>query len=837
MMRRLDPREGLPQAGLALEARELRGGEAPEPATESGILLRTGENGEIEVTIGGEEPEQKPEQIPHDANLVRHIPQQILDTMAQELLDGIDADIDSRKDWDDAYVAGLDLLGLKWEDRSLPGSTAKLTGVTYPMFMDALTHFQAGASTEMLPAGGPVKAAIMGDATQDMQARARRKAAYLNFYCTQVDESYYPDFDHMLLMIGFCGNGFKNVYRDPRDKMPVAPEVDADSLIVNYAARSFKDADRITLHHRFSERDIAQMQLDGFYDEDIELGSPLDEEETAIEAALNHISGRIKKLAEGDERHHVFQCHCYWDIEHEGFEHVGRDGKPSGLPIPYVAHIHWQTRKIIGLYRDWRLGDRQHRRKDRFVHYKMFPGFGFYGWGFVQIMGALSKGSISILRQLIDMGSFASFPAWVHAKGVARPDSSTITLGPGQSVEIDTMGMPINQAMMPLPVQQPSEALFKFFQTLVESGRRLSSTTDVAVGDMTAANAPVGTTMAILEQAKRLVTPVQRRLHVSHRKELKLLSRLFAEDPMARYPFELSGQQAMAFGADFADEVNVVPVSDPNVPTKQQRIALSQVKLQIAKEFPTISDPRAAVRQMYQVLEVPENEIAELMPDRTKVLPLDPVSENMRALEHGAIRAGLAQNHVAHFISHISMALTPGLDPVAVQILQAHAQEHLAMHYRQQIEMAIGHPLPQMGVPLPPALENEVALVSAQVAEQVRSKIAIVAAQFSGQAAGDNGAQVMADMAELAFKREDAERKDRAQREENQDQQRRLEAQLADNAAERANRLQVAGLSLRQERIRAGIAARKGADSAFAAHMKHETAKMAAKKKLAGASR
>jgi hypothetical protein len=814
--RRQHPAEGLPDlggepaAGIAIELDE---GDAPTPASESGVLVTTNADGGAEVTFG--EPQGVTlDSVPHDGNLAEVIDKSVLSTIAGELLEGIAADLESRAEWTSAYVNGLELMGLTWEDRSLPNNpNAKLTGVKFPLLLEACIRSQATASYEMLPPGGPVKTQIIGDATPELEAQAERKKAYMNYYLTKVDRGYYDDFDQMLLLVPFCGNGFKKVYRDPRRRRPVAPQIYADDLIVNYNATSLANAERITNRLRYAEREIIRLQLDGFYvDED--LSKPTEPETSQIQAAIDRIDGRSPKFKDGDERHEVYECHCYLDIEVEGLEHVREteDGapEPTGLALPYIAHVHKDSRKIIGLYRNWKAGDPEFERQEYFVHYRFLPGMGFYGWGYVQLLGALAKGSTSILQQLIDTGSFANFPAWAHAKGTTRVDKSTIVVGPGQSVEIDTMGMPIRDALMPFPVREPNPALFQFFNALVEAGRRLGATADMPVGDAPQ-NAPVGTTFALIEQATKVLTTSMRRLHVAMGDELRLLAAEFARDPKAQYPFQIDGKRGVALAADFSAAVDAIPVSDPNVPTKQQRIALAQAKLQVATQFPDITDKRFAVRGMYQSLGVPTSEIDQLVPPEQQVVPLDPVSENMAAAMGRPIRAGLPQNHVAHFISHMAFSATPGLNPMAMQTIQAHAQEHLAMHYRVEIERAIGQPLPPPGMPMPPEIESQVAMVTAEVAEEVRNKITALAAQLAGAGGpgGDGGAAAAVKLAELEYKKEDGERKAQSAREENADQQRRLQAEMANDAAERASKEKVAGINLERTRIQSRTAGLK----------------------------
>jgi hypothetical protein len=776
-----------------------------EGADEDGIRVVTDDDGGATVTfddddapggIGGVDVSQ----LPHDVNLAEYLDEHTLTQIGEQMAEGLEADLDSRKEFDELSQKGAELLGFSIEDREFPFKGA--AGVFHPVMTEAVIRFQATARGEMLPAGGPVREQILGDVTPDLEAKAERKKDYLNYFLTEVDEGYYPEFDKMLMHVGVSGNAFKKVYRDPLRKRPASKFLTADRVVVNYGATSLADADRIHELVPTSRAELIRMQLAGVYRK-VDLGAPAEDEPSDVKQTHDKIDGRHQELAEGDENYQLVETHANVNVEVAGLEHLGPDGQPSDLPLPYVVTWERETRKVVGLYRNWAENDPNYAtgpaRQDYYVHYGLIPGLGFYYFGFAHLLGGIAKGSTMLLRQLIDSGTLANFPGGLRVKGM-KVDDSSITIGPCEFKEIDTGGLPIQDAVMPLPYKDPSEVLVQLLSALVEAAQRLGATADMQVGEGRQ-DAPVGTTVALIEQAMKIMSAIHKRLHVSHRKELRLLSALFGREPGARYPYMVEGRSGAALAEDFTDGmVDTVPVSDPNLPTQAQRLALADAELKLAQQAPQIHDLRTAYAKMYRTLGLSKAEIDTMMPPPQQAMPMDPVSEFQAVLAGKPIAVGHDQNHDAHIAVHMAQLQIPDFNKTpAYQPMLAHAQEHLGMKFRVLAEMALGQPLPQPGAPLPPQLEAQISMAVARSAEQIL-------AQFRSFMDPEHALQHEANQLkakELEIKDEENKRKAVESEAQNRTELVKTSAMIQNDAAERASRERQALLRVEAEKVKA----------------------------------
>jgi hypothetical protein len=746
----------------------------------------------------------------HDGNLAEVLPERLLDRIACDLIEGIEADTKSNADWHAQCEEGVRLLGLKPEQRSEPFDGA--AGVYHPLLLEAVLRFHAGARAEMCPAAGPVRMQVPDGATTAADPVSQRKQAFLNFYLTSVYEGYYDEHDQMLLYLAVYGSCFKKVYNDPLERRPVAPFILPKQLIVSYAADDVETARRVTHETLVSRSDVIRLQLRGVY-RNIDLVEP---DEDAEETIAEVLEGRKRDLILGDDRRTLWEVHCDLDIAHPGIEHVGPDGQPTGLPLPYIVTLDKDSRRVLALRRNWQEGDADCQRRQWFVHYRLMPGLGFYGWGYAHILGSSADAATKLRRQMIDGLTLSNFPGGFRTKGM-RLESNKLSLGPCEFAEVDTGGMPIQQAIMPLPYKEPGGAYGPTLEDIVSSGQRLGGTMDLAVGDGRE-DAPVGTTLALIEKATRIESAIVKRLHAAHRKELRLLAALFAQaPPETQYPFKVGGGAGMALAADFAQTDDIVPVSDPNVPTQTQRLAVAQAKLTLAQSAPPgTHDIRAAYQAVYQAMGIPEADISKLMPPPQQAQPLDPVSENMAAMRNQPLAVGPQQAHAAHIAVHMGMLQAPGVAKLpAAAALVSHIAEHMAWEFRNQAAAALlagGMQLPPPGQPLPPQIENQIAAAVAAKMVQISAQLQQLAGTGMGLdplQAEANRLQEQANQLKAVdqqIKQADAERKAQETARQDQVELFKLAENLKDNAADRQARLAEAQINLEAERIRAAAA-------------------------------
>ena len=643
------------------------------------------------VLVGEIEEEIEVVSVPFDANLADYIDNSDLMRVSSDLVSDIEEDMSSRKDWEDTYKRGIDLLGMEYDERTEPFQGA--TGVVHPLLSESVTQFQAQAYREMLPSGGPVRTQIVGAETPEIVAQADRVTDYMNYMLTYEMEEYDPETDQMLFYLPIVGSTFKKVYFDPLLQRAVSKFVHAEDVVVPYGATDLLTSQRITHIIRMDSNEIRKMQLAGFY-RDVDLPDSENQnnysevQESIDEAQGVQVSGPSQEMT-------LYEVHTSLDLE--GFEDMNVEGEPSGLKLPYIVTILESTGDILAIRRNYDQNDALMRRQQYFVHYKFLPGLGFYGFGLTHMIGGLSQASTSILRQLIDAGTLSNLPAGFKARG-ARIRDEDEPLAPGEFRDIDAAGMDIRQSIMTLPFKEPSGTLYQLLGTLVESGRRFASMADMKISEM-GGETPVGTTMAIMERGTKVMSAIHKRLHYSQKIEFKLLADVFAKFSSPMYPYEVFGGTRDIKQSDFDSKIDVLPVSDPNIFSMSQRIALAQTQLQLVQSNPDIhGGPQGlyqAYRQMYEALGV--TNIDQILPMPPEPQPMNPARENQEALRNQRLQAFAEQNHQAHIEAHTAIIATPVAQANAsiVMTLQGHIQEHIGFMAEQMAQAEITSNMPQ----------------------------------------------------------------------------------------------------------------------------------------------
>jgi hypothetical protein len=737
------------------------------PAMVDGAEFTELDDGGVEIDF---EPEvERLEDAPFDANLALYMDDMDMNTLGETLLSGVEEDKQSRGDWEATMSEGIKLMGLKIEDRQTPFKGA--CGVYDPLMAEAVVRWQAVAAGELMPAAGPVKTQVIGVANEQLEAQASRVQQFMNLYLTELAPEFYEEFDQMLFWLPLVGSTFKKTYQDRLLGRPVSRFVLPDNFIASYGTTDLATSPRFCHITPMSRRNFRLAQLAGVY-RDIDLGDPQadDSSQTPIQAEVDGVQG-VEPGAEGTEEYRIYEV--YADLNLVGYENE------DGIPLPYVVTIEEGTRKVLSVYRNYDEGDPTFQRKNPFTHYKFMPGVGFYGLGYAHLLGNSAKTATSIRRQLIDAGTLNNFPGGLRVKGM-RLEDNNIGIGPTEFREIDTGGLPIQNAIMTMPYKEPSQVSLALLKETYEAARNLANTTEIAVGEGRQ-DAPVGTTVALMEAATRLQSATLKRCHRAFSRELKLIADLFGKYlPDEPYPFPVRGGMAAIMREDFANNIDVIPVSDPNISSSAQRMMRAEALLRFATQQPDQHNLREAYRQMYVEMGVaPEKIELILAPERQKPRPLDPLTENQNAIVGMPLVAGAYQDHDAHIAAHAPIAQD---NP----ILQAHINEHLALKMRQQVEQIIGQPLPPPGMPMPPELENQLAVMVAQAMQQL-------APMYKPQPEIDQMAQV--EMQKLQIKQADNERDAQVELAKAQ-----MEAQT--DAANRASREKIAAMKLQSEALR-----------------------------------
>jgi hypothetical protein len=628
------------------------------------------------VTVDFEPADQRGESDDFYMNLAEEMPDRELSRIAGELMSEFDANKASRQDWEDAYANGLELLGFNYEERSQPFRGA--SGVTHPLLAEAATQFQAQAFNELLPASGPVRTTIMGSETRDKQQQSQRVRQFMNFYITNVMEEYTPELDQMLFYLPLAGSTFKKVYYDETLGRAVSKFIPAEHLVVPYETSDLETCPNITQVLRMSLNDLRKKQVAGFY-LDIPV-LPAQAEADAVTSEIDYIDGISSSQIDYDCT--ILECHV--DLDLEGYEDTDEDGEPTGIKIPYVVTISQDNGKILSIRRNYREEDENRRKIQYFVHYKFLPGFGFYGLGLIHTIGGLSRTATAALRQLIDAGTLSNLPAGFKARGLRIRDDDD-PLQPGEFRDVDAPGGAIRDSLMPLPFKGPDQTLFQLLGFVVDAGQRFATITDMKIGDGNQ-QAAVGTTIALLEQGSRVMSAVHKRLHYAMRLEFKLLSRVMSEFLPQEYPYSVEGEDSSVMASDFDDRIDVVPVSDPNVFSQAQRIALAQTKLQLAGAAPDMHNMYEVYRDMYEALGVRDTDrIMKRIPD-DEPTPKDPAQENIDVMDMIPLHAFEGQEHQAHIMAHMVFGTSPTVSgmPGMAMALQKHIMDHVRIMAREQ---------------------------------------------------------------------------------------------------------------------------------------------------------
>lgn len=693
----------------------------------------------VSIKMDGLEIEFEPRPETGDdfnANLADFIDDGELAAIADELIGDFDEDIASRKDWIQTYVDGLELLGLKIEERAEPWEGA--CGVFHPLLSEALVKFQSETMMSTFPAAGPVKTQIIGKETPEKKDSAQRVQADMNYQLMDVMKEYRPEHERMLWGLGLSGNAFKKVYFDPNLDRQVSIFVPAEDMVVPYGASDLESAERVTHVMRKTENELRRLQVSGFY-RDIDLGPP----NNTLDEVEKKIAEKLGFKASTDTRYKILEMHVELDLV--GYEHRDEKNELTGIALPYVVTIEKGSNQVLAIRRNWEPDDDTYAKRQHFVHYGYVPGFGFYYFGLIHLVGAFAKSGTSIIRQLVDAGTLANLPGGFKARGL-RVKGDDTPIAPGEFRDVDVPSGSIKDNLMALPYKEPSQTLFQLFQTIVEEGRRFANTADLQISDMSA-QAPVGTTLAILERTLKTMSAVQARVHYSMKQELGLLKQIIAAYTPDEYSYEPAEGHRRAKKSDY-DDVDVIPVSDPNASTMAQKIVQYQAVLQLAQGAPQLYNLPLLHRQMLDVLGIKDAEKLVPMPEDQK--PEDPITENQNILKGKPVKAFSYQDHKAHITVHMSAMQDPKImqllqnNPMAQQMQAAmmnHINDHLGMEYRKQIELQLGFNLPpQMDesgddVHINPEVEARLAPMLAQAAQRLLQQNQAEAAQQQAQQA------------------------------------------------------------------------------------------------------
>ena len=653
----------------------------------------------------------------HDANLAEFMGESELDILSRELIAQFESDRQSRADWEDSYIRGLDLLGLKFEDRSTPWEGA--CGVFHPMLSEAVIRFQAQTIQEIYPARGPVKTSIVGKIDEEKTKQAHRVENYLNYLITQRMTEYRTETEKLLFSLPIAGSAFRKVYYDPSLGRPCAMFVPAEDFVVSYGASDLSTCQRATHIMKRTSNDIRKLQVAGFYmNVDLPPPSP---DISEIQQKYNRLTGDSENY-EFDNRHTLLEMHV--DLDLPGFEDTDK-GEPTGIALPYVVTIDKSSRTILSVRRNWYEDDPKKLRREHYVHYQYLPGLGFYGFGLVHMIGGLSKSATSLLRQLVDAGTLANLPGGLKSRGLRIKGDDTPIM-PGEFRDVDVPGGAIRDNITFLPYKEPSNVLYQLLGDIVQEGRRFASAADVKASDING-EAPVGTTLAILEREMKVMSAVQSRVHASVSKELKILSELVKDYGPDVYPYDKDSDPVVK--EDFDDRVDIIPVSDPNAGTMAQRIMQYQAALQLAAQAPQMYDMPLLHRQMLDVLGIQDAD--KIVPTENDIKPTDPVTENMNIINGEPVKAFIYQDHEAHIKVHMSAMQNPELMSLVEQApnaqamqaaMSAHIAEHVAFEYRAKIERELGIELPPPSEPLPEDIELRISRLVAPAAAQLTGK-------------------------------------------------------------------------------------------------------------------
>jgi hypothetical protein len=710
---------------------------------------------EMEVNLGPVSPNMDDS---FDDNLAEYLDESVLEELASELASDFDDDVGSRKDWMQTYVDGLELLGMKIEERTEPWEGA--CGVYHPLLSEALVKFQAETMMATFPAAGPVKTQIIGKETPEKKAAAVRVQDDMNYQLTDVMTEFRPEHERMLWGLGLSGNAFKKVYFDPHMDRQVSLFVPAEDLVVPYGASNLETSERVTHVMRKTENELRRLQVAGFY-RDIDLGEP----DNVLDEVEKKIAEKMGFRATSDSRYKLLEMSV--DLDLPGYEHE-EDGEPTGIKLPYIVTVEKGSNKVLAVRRNWEPDDETYQKRQHYVHYGYVPGFGFYYFGLIHLIGAFAKSGTSLIRQLVDAGTLSNLPGGFKARGL-RVKGDDTPIAPGEWRDVDVPSGTIRDNLLPLPYKEPSQTLMALLGQIVDEGRRFANTADLQISDMSA-NAPVGTTLAILERTLKVMSAVQARIHYSMKQELKLLKGIIAAYTPEDYDYQPTEGSRKAKRSDY-DNVDVIPVSDPNASTMAQKIVQYQAVMQLAQQSPQLYNMPLLHRQMLDVLGIKDAQ--KLVPMEEDQKPTDPVSENQNVLMMKPVKAFMYQDHQSHIMVHMSAMQDPKImsllqnNPMAQQLqgaMMAHINEHLGFEYRKQIELQLGMSLPPQkdeageDINMDPEVEARLAPLLAQASQRLlASNMQQQAQQQAAKQAQDPLVQLQ--QQELQIKQGDLQRK------------------------------------------------------------------------------
>jgi len=714
--------------------------EAVSMETEDGGIIIDFEGDISEELLGGEG---------HDQNLAEVIDEDVLQSMASDLVADFQSDQESRSDWARAYVKGLDLLGMKVEDRQQPWAGA--SGVFHPILTEAVVRFQAQAMGEIFPASGPVRTKIVGKSDTEKKDQAFRVENEMNYLLTEEMSEYRDEMEQMLFKLPIAGSAFKKVYYDPLMERPCSMFVPSEDFVVSYGASDLKTCPRYTHVMKKTSNEVLQLQVNGFY-RDVDLPDP-EPDYSDIKQKYDELDGE-EAVIDDDDRHTILEMHVDMNMPEEFDD-------PDGIARPYVVTIDKSSREVLSIRRNWYEDDEKKKKRMHFVHYRYLPGLGFYGTGLIHLIGGLAKSATSILRQLIDAGTLSNLPAGLKARGL-RIKGDDAPLMPGEFRDVDVPGGAIRDSITFIPYKEPSSVLYSLLGNIVEEGRRIGSVADIQIGD-TNPQAPVGTTLALMERSMKVMSGVQARLHAALKQELRILSKIIHDNMASEYSYETEGDFNRT--EDFDGRIDVIPVSDPNAATMSQRVMQYQAALQLAQQAPQLYDMGKLHRQMLEVLGI--SEAADIIKLPEDIKPKDPVSENMAILKQEPVKAFMYQDHEAHIQVHMAAMQDPkiqqivGQSPFAGAIqsaMSSHITEHVAYQYRKEIQLQLGVEMPSEDQPLPEDTEEEISRLAADAAQKLLGKNqAEVAQQKAQEAAQDPLTQIQ--QREIAIKEQELKHK------------------------------------------------------------------------------
>ena len=663
----------------------------------------------------------------HFDNLAELLPDDILEPIGSEMQSNYMDYKQSRKDWEDSYTKGLDLLGFKYDNRSEPFQGA--SGATHPVLAEAVTQFQAGAYKELLPAEGPVRTQILGVSDQPKEQQSQRVKDFMNYQIMDIMKEYEPEFDQMLFHLPLAGSTFKKIYYDDLLERAVSKFVPADDLVVPYSATSLEDAEAIIHVVKISENDLRKQQVNGFY-RDVELTPPEDVEDKVTKKE-RELEG-TRKTGKTEDMYTLLECHINLDIE--GFEDIGQDNQPTGIRLPYIVTIDEGSREVLSIKRNFEQNDPKKQKINYFVHFKFLPGLGFYGFGLIHMIGGLSRTATSALRQLLDAGTLSNLPAGFKQRGIRIKDEGQ-PIQPGEFKDVDAPGGNLRDAFFPLPYKEPSPTLLQLMGIVVQAGQRFAAIADMQVGDGNQ-GAAVGTTVALLERGSRVMSAIHKRLYSSLRQEFKTLAKVFKTYLPPEYPYDVVGGERNIKLSDFDDRIDIIPVADPNIFSMSQRITIAQTELQLATSNPGLHNMYIIYRKMYEALGV--KDIDNILPPPAPTEPKDPALEHIDALTQKPFQAFRGQDHQAHMTAHLNFMetnLVRNNPPVMVSV-QKNILEHISLMGQEQVEMEFAEQVQQMQMmqqqaQMNPQLKQQAEAQMQQLSMKIEARKAVLIAEMT----------------------------------------------------------------------------------------------------------